>query len=160
MRVITDELLQDLMRQAEAAPRGRVHYLLHEHHEVVQRMINAMQPRAYFPPHKHEDPDKVELMCPLIGRFAYLEFAPDGTVQQIAVIDAAVQGSQARLVDIPPRTYHAIVALSPAAVLEIIQGPFEAATHKRFAPFAPLEGSPDATAYLAHLRGLVEDYLR
>lgn len=61
-----------------------------------------------------------------------------------------------RGVDIAPRVYHNFVALTLCVVLEIIQGPYHAETHKQFAHFAPLEGTADCAAYLARL----ETYIR
>jgi len=149
MRPITDELIQ----QAAAAPRGRVPYNFHEAHEPVQRMINALTPGTYVTPHKHEDPDKVELIAMLAGRAALFHYSPDGTVEQVFIIDAA---GPLRGVDIPARVYHNFVAITSCAVLEIIQGPYNPATHKRFAPWAPTEGSPDAPSYLTHLEALIQ----
>lgn len=152
MRTINDTLIADLMQRAAASPRGRVHHLFHQHPDPVQRLINAMRPGAYFPPHKHEDPDKVEMMCMLVGSAAALQFDDAGSITEIHRLDAA---GPVRGVDIPPRVYHAFVALTPAAVLEIIQGPFDPATHKKFAPWAPLEGDPAADAYLRMLEAAV-----
>ena len=47
MRPITDELIQGMIQQAAASPRGRVPYNFHEPHEPVQRMINALIPGTY-----------------------------------------------------------------------------------------------------------------
>ncbi len=155
MRVIDQQLLQDLLQKAAASERGRVVWRLHEHHEPVQRMVNAILPGSYVTPHKHEDPDKVELVSALVGRIACLEFDAAGGVADIVVLDA--QGPVAA-VDIPPRTYHAMVALTPCAMLEIIQGPYDAATHKKFAPWAPLEGCPESAAYLQQLIEQIEHW--
>lgn len=152
MRAITQDFIRDLMRQAEQSPRKRAIFRLHEHEEPVQRMINAMLPGTYVTPHKHENPDKVELFSILVGRIACLRYSETGGVEEVIVLDAA---GDIRIVDIPPRVYHSLVALTPSAALEIIQGPYEAATHKKFAPFAPLEDAPEAAAYLRTLEALV-----
>ena len=154
MHALTDDFLRDLLDRASHAPRGRVNFNLHSADEPVQRMINAVQPGSYVTPHKHENPDKVELIAPLIGRVVLFHFAADGAVIAHHVVDA---GGPLRVIDIPPRTYHTFFALTPAAVLEIIQGPYDAATHKKFAPWAPLEGTPETAAYMrALLEGVGE----
>lgn len=153
MRTLTHEFLEELLEKARASARGRVNYNLHEAHETVQRMINAMLPGSYVTPHKHENPDKVELISPLIGRVAAFQFDDFGNVVQAFAMDAA-HGN--RVVDIPPRTYHCFFALTPAAILEIIQGPYDPATHKKFAPWAPLEGTPGCVEYMANLLRMIE----
>ena len=47
MRLITKQLLDDLLAQAAADPRGRVPYRFHEHEDPVQRMLNAITPGSY-----------------------------------------------------------------------------------------------------------------
>ena len=155
MRPITDDLIQGLIQQAAASPRRRVPYNFHEAHEPVQRMINALIPGTYVTPHKHEDPDKVELIAVLSGRAAMLHYDEAGTIEQIFIMDAA---GPVRGVDIPARVYHNFVALTPCAVLEIIQGPYNAATHKKFAPWSPKEGTPETAAYLAQLETVIRQH--
>lgn len=156
MRVISDSDLAELLEKAEASPRRRAIFRLHEHHELVQRMVNAILPGSYVPPHKHEDPDKVELFAVLLGKVAILQFENSGAVSGVHILDAR---GPLRVVDIPPRTYHALLALEPSALLEIIQGPYHAATHKRFAPWAVEEGSAGAADYLASLEAAVRSRL-
>lgn len=157
LRPVTDAFLHDLLEQARQSPRGRINYNLHAPEEPVQRMLNVVTPGSYITPHKHENPDKVELICPLIGRIAMYQFDVEGNVTGLHVVDAS---GPTRLVDIPPRTYHTFFALTPAAVLEIIQGPYDAKTHKKFAPWAPLEGDADANAYMERLLALVDADVR
>jgi cupin fold WbuC family metalloprotein len=153
VRTITDELIQGLIQQAAESPRKRVPYNFHTHDEPVQRMINALQPGTYVTPHKHENPDKVELIAILTGKAALLHFDDVGAVQDIFLIDA---NGPVRGVDIPARTYHNFVALTPCAVLEIIQGPYHPDTHKKFATWAPTEGTPEAADYLTRLENLIQ----
>src|SRR5512135_3241983 len=78
MRPITQEMIDDLITQAAQSPRKRVPYNCHEYHETVQRMINAIVPGSYVTPHKHENPDKVELIAPLTGRAAMVQYSNSG----------------------------------------------------------------------------------
>lgn len=155
LRTITDAMIAELIEQARQSPRLRTIYRLHEHEEPVQRMVNALIPGTYTTPHKHENPDKVELFAILVGRVACLRFDDAGAVQQVCVLDAA---GPVKVVDIPPRTWHSLVALQPSAVVEIIQGPYEAATHKNFAPWAPAEGAAGAAEYLRQLEEIVSQW--
>jgi cupin fold WbuC family metalloprotein len=148
IRTITTELVQNLIDQAARSPRLRANYNFHEAQDTVQRMINALVPGTYVTPHKHENPDKVEMLSILTGRAAFFHYDAVGTVLEMVIMDAE---GPIRAVDIPPRAYHNFVALTPCAVLEIIQGPYDPATHKQFAPWAPAEGSPEYAGYLAKL---------
>ncbi|MEQ8673465.1 MAG: WbuC family cupin fold metalloprotein [Aggregatilineales bacterium] len=148
MRTITQTQIKALIEEAEKSERKRTIFRLHEHDEPVQRMVNALVPGTYITPHKHENPDKVELMSILFGRVALIQFTDSGEVKEIHIIG---KHEDNKIVDIPPRTYHTMVALAPSAVLEIIQGPYDAATHKQFAPFAPLEGEDGTSDYLRQL---------
>lgn len=148
MRLIDHDLIGRLATEADASPRKRAIVRFHEHEEPVQRMLNALRDDSYVQPHRHADPDKVELFVALTGRLLVLEFDDAGEVAAHAVIDAE---GPVRGAEIAPRTWHALLALDPVAVaLEIIEGPFEASTHKKFAPWAP----EDAAEGLAWIRAI------
>lgn len=155
MRSISQSQIDTLLQQAAASERQRAILRLHEHEEPVQRMVNALHPGTYITPHKHEAPDKVELFNILVGRLAVLQFDAMGEVTHVIVLAA---NGPTRIVDIAPRTYHTLIPLEPAAALEIIQGPYDAATHKQFAPWAPLENTSEAPSYLQHLQAIVANW--
>jgi len=55
-------------------------------------------------------------------------------------------------IDLGPGVWHTVACLSETAVcFEVKPGPYDVATDKEFAPWAPREGDPDAPAYLARL---------
>jgi cupin fold WbuC family metalloprotein len=155
IRTISQDLIADLIAQAGQSPRKRTIYRLHEHEEPVQRMVNALVPGTYTQPHKHENPDKVELFSILVGKLAILQFSNAGVVENVHVLDAA---GPLRIADIAPRTYHALIALEPSAVVEIIQGPYDARTHKQFAPWSPAEDDPAADGYRHQLEKIVANW--
>jgi cupin fold WbuC family metalloprotein len=148
MKLITTDLLDALAQAAAASPRRRMNHDFHAASDAVQRMLNALRDDSYVRPHRHADPAKTEAFVALAGRILVLTFDDAGAVQGYAVIDP--QGP-VRGVDIPPATWHALLALDPVAVaFEVIQGPYDPATHKAFAPWSPAD---DAEG-LAWLRGL------
>lgn len=155
LRIVTQFEIDDLIFQAKKSSRKRTILRLHEHHEPVQRMVNAMIPGTYITPHKHEDPDKVELFSILKGRIAVLQFDEVGEVLAVVILD--IRGIN-KVVDIPPRTYHSLIPLEPSASLEIIQGPYDEKTHKYFAPWALAEDNPKANDYLMYLTSIVENW--
>jgi cupin fold WbuC family metalloprotein len=155
LRSISQVEIEELIFQAKQSPRKRAILRLHEHEEPVQRMVNALIPGTYVPPHKHENPDKVELFAILKGKIAILQFNERGDVEVIIKLEAE---GNVKIIDIPPRVYHGLLVLEPSAVLEIIQGPYDAATHKYFAPWAPLESDPKAVDYLMYLTSIVDNW--
>lgn len=153
MKLIEASLIAEVAAAAAASPRRRMNHDFHEAHEVVQRMLNALRDDSYVRPHRHADPDKVEVFLALTGRFLVLTFDDAGAVTGHAVLDPA---GPVRGAEIPPRTWHALLALDPVAVaFEVIQGPYDPVTHKTFAAWAP----EDAEAGLAWIRA-IRDRLR
>ena len=137
MRTVSDKLLEELSQKAKLSPRRRAHFLFHQFSDPVQRMVNAMEPGSYIPPHKHENPDKIEAFIILKGRAACLNFDDKGNVTEIHIID---EKGPEYAVDIPPRTWHTFVSLKPGtALFEVVQGPYEPDSHKNLAPWAPKE---------------------
>jgi cupin fold WbuC family metalloprotein len=61
-------------------------------------------------------------------------------------------GRKLRGVDLPPGIWHTILPRTPRVVcFEVKPGPWQAATDKEFAPWAPAEDDPDAFRYAASL---------
>lgn len=59
-----------------------------------------------------------------------------------------------RGIDVPPGVWHTVAAITAHAVcFEVKPGPWEPATDKEFAPWAPREGSAEGESYLAGLTG-------
>lgn len=137
MRIIDENLIKDLIKEAQNSPRKRAIFRFHQHQEPVQRMINAIEPQSYVTPHKHERPKKSEAFVILKGRVAILRFNNQGKIIQKEVLDekGPIYG-----VDIAPGEWHMILALKKNSVVyEVIQGPYKKETHKKFAPWAPAE---------------------
>jgi cupin fold WbuC family metalloprotein len=155
LRTITQLEIDNLIDEAKQDPRKRAILRLHEHEEPVQRMVNAMIPGTYVAPHKHENPDKVELFSILRDTITVLHFDERGDVKNIIKLEA---NGPVQIVDIPPRTYHSLIPLEASAALEIIQGPYVAETHKQYASWAPRENNPKATDYLMYLTSIVENW--
>ena len=156
MRVITDAIIDQTIRAARSSPRKRAHFILHQPEDPVQRMVNAILPGSYIPPHKHQNPDKIELFAILKGQVAALKFTSDGKIDKIHLLD---ESGPIKIVDIKPRIYHGFIALKPSALLEIIQGPYRRATHKHWPDWSPREDDPKAAAFLKNLEHQVKTYL-
>lgn len=135
---------------AAASPRRRGLVRYHDHAEPLQRMLNALEPESYVRPHRHADPAKLEIFLALAGRALVLTFDDAGRVTSCAELAAA---GPCWGVEIPAGTWHSVVSLEPGTTLyEFIEGAFDPATHKDFAPWAPPEGSEEGRLFLAALR--------
>jgi cupin fold WbuC family metalloprotein len=114
-------------------------------------MINAVLSDSYLRPHKHENPDKLEIFSILKGVAAILIFDDSGKIIECVKLE---ENGKTKIVETPPRTWHTFVVLSPEAVLyEIIEGKYNANTNKKFASWAPDEENlEEAKKYLNKLK--------
>ncbi len=159
--VVGPELLASKSADAAANPRLREMHLFHESDaSPLHRMLNAVEPGSYIRPHRHLHPPKAECFIILRGAAGFVFFDDQGRArdEDLVLLDAQ-NGPYA--VDIRPGVWHALISLSPGAVLlECKNGPYDPTSDKDFAPWAPAPESPGATAWLsameARLRGRFE----
>lgn len=150
LRPIDREAAAFAQARVAASPRHRAIARYHDHHEAVQRMLNAVDPASYVRPHRHADPAKVEVFVVLMGRAVVVTFDEAGEIQSRLEI---ASGGPCWGVEIPPGTWHSLVAMEPGTVLyEVIEGAYQPASHKDYAPWAPVEGSEEGQRYLEALR--------
>ncbi len=150
--IIGSDLVRRAVEASRQSPRRRIILPLHKAPDAnLHRMLNAVQPYSYVRPHRHLDPPKAESILVLQGAILTFIFDATGKVEE-AMIFAA--GTAAFGIDFEPGVLHTFLALQPDTVLfEVKPGPYEAQTDKDFAPWAPVEGSPEAAAYMADLYG-------
>ena len=85
----------------------------------------------------------------LEGDVAFFIFDDQGNVEQTILLGP---GQHALGIDLAPGLWHTLASFSLQAVCyEVKPGPWDPATDKEFAPWAPQEGEPDAAAYLETL---------
>jgi len=140
---ITRADLDQLAEVAQQALRRRQNRNLHAAlTDPVQRLLNALEPGTYVPPHRHAAPAKWELMVLLTGRAVLLTFDDAGVVLERVDLDIRTP-----VVEIPPATWHTLTALEPQTVLlEVKPGPYVPVVPSDVAPWAPAEGSSGAAA--------------
>lgn len=150
MKKIEQTLVNQLTEKAKQVERKRTNFNFHETaSDTLHRMLNAIEPYSYVCPHKHENPNKREAFIILSGRLLVIEFDLEGNIIDHILLDTD-KGSFG--VEIPPATYHTIIALtSNTVVYEVKDGPYEVSNDKGFAPWAPMEGEPNAKDYLLEL---------
>lgn len=147
MKKITENSISELSDKAKTAVRKRCNRNFHiSFEDPISRMLNAIEPDAYFPPHKHENPDKREVFLILRGRVLVAEFEDTGKVQDHCILDLK-KGFYG--VEIPAGIWHSIISLEKGTVVyEIKDGPYDPEEDKKYAPWAPAENDPKAPAYV------------
>jgi cupin fold WbuC family metalloprotein len=153
---LDDDLMDATLARARQSPRRRANHCFHAPGDRLQRMVNAALRGSYFQPHRHKDPDKLEIFTVLRGRVLVITFDDTGKPDEVVLLssDPGEGANAARQVEIPAGAWHTLAVLSEEAVLyEVIDGHFDPGTHKRFAPWAPSEA--DAEAAQAYLAGLI-----
>lgn len=152
--LIDNALLDALCAEAAANPRRRKNRNFHPTDDhPAHRLLNAMQPDSYIPPHRHLDPDKDETFVVLRGLLGLVLFDDEGGIVRSVKVGA---GGAALGVDIPHGTWHTAVALEADTVfLEAKAGPYRPFTAAEKAPWAPAENTPEAAPYLGMVKTLV-----
>ena len=149
VQLIDDALLDATLLRAQSAPRGRVNHNFHpDMASNPHRFLNAWRRGSYGAPHRHLAVPKPESFVVLRGEMALFIFDEGGTVTQAHVLGRkGVIG-----IDIAPGVWHTVACVSETAVcFEVKAGPYDAATDKEFASWAPREGDPTAESYLERL---------
>lgn len=146
---LTPDLWEEGLAESRCSPRRRMLLPIHrEGEDLVQRMINFMQPGTYIQAHQHPRDWASETILVMSGVLGFITFDEEGkvlTVSRLGVGD---------LIDIEARVWHGVLALAPdTVILEIKRGPYDD-TDKAFAEWAPAENAAEAPAYLTWLLSL------
>lgn len=151
--VISPELMAQVEAEARGSTRRRKNFNFHTSDaDNPHRFLNVLVKGSYVQPHRHRDPGKAESFVILSGRVAVFLFDDRGAVTGCYVIGE--NPSMGVGIDLLPGVWHCVTALTEvAACFEVKPGPWDPATDKEFAPWAPAEGDPESAAYLANLVG-------
>lgn len=153
--VIDRALLAAQIDAARSVPRQRTHRNFHPGDDYpAHRLLIAIEPDSYVPPHRHLSASKDESLLVLKGCLGAVFFDADGQVVRSLVLRA---GGEAMGVDIPHGVYHTVIALESGTVFfEAKSGPYVALTQAERAGWAPGEGESGVAAYLEGLRALFD----
>jgi cupin fold WbuC family metalloprotein len=153
MQLIDDRIISQTLEAARQSPRRRMNHNFHSGPEDnPHRFLNVILQGSYVAPHRHLRPPKAESFLVLEGCLLLICFEDDGMVCSRHFLGNAPP-STARGIDLEPGVWHTLTAVTPHAVCyEVKPGPWDPATDKEFAPWAPREGDPRAEEYL---RGLL-----
>lgn len=155
MKIIGTEELDELSRQAKHAERLRKNLNLHDSYDdPCQRLFNALEPGSYIRPHRHTFPPKPETFVVVRGEMKLLTFSDAGDIDRVVHLKA---GADSIAIDLPPGVWHMVVARQPGTIFfETKPGPYQPLSDKDFAPWAPAEGSEDASRFLRALQARLD----
>lgn len=152
IQLVSPALIEAVRERARLSPRKRSNHNFHSSaQDAVHRFLNVLTRGTYVQPHRHIDPPKHESFIVLEGSVLVVTFEDDGRVCERYVLSAGADG--VRGIDLPAGVWHTIAALTDDAVcFEVKPGPWDPATDKDFASWAPSEAEPEAAqAYLERL---------
>jgi len=134
MKYINNQLLNKVTGKAIESSRKRMNYNFHANgEEVLQRMLNAIEPDTYLPPHRH--PEKVEIFLLLRGKVKTLFFNDIGEITEVRELNP-INGEYG--VEIPAGIWHTIlVEESGSVIYELKAGPYVPGVGVEFASWAP-----------------------
>ena len=121
MRVIDEELLNEVSERAKSSPRLRMNYNFHQSlDDKCHRFLNAVEPGTVVPIHRH--PTKDESFVILRGKVRVTTHNDDGTVIESVVL-CPEEGRYG--VNIPKGVWHNLESLESGSVIfECKEGPF------------------------------------
>ena len=149
-------IFSQAIEQSRKSPRGRIILPFHKSNDdLLQRMLNVLQPGSYIQPHRHESPPKAESILVLKGSICFVSFKETGEIDDYFLLS---QGSGNIGIDVVPGVFHTFFAMEKDTVLfEVKPGPYVEIDDKDFAAWAPVEGSEEAKDYLKKLYNYARD---
>jgi cupin fold WbuC family metalloprotein len=147
VQIISRSLLDQVSSAAQTSPRQRKNFNFHRRDDdQCHRLVNALEPETYIPPHCHRDVAKGESIVILRGEIGVLIFSDDGQISARCLLqpNGDILG-----VDIPPGTIHSLVALQTNSVFfESKAGPYVPLAENERVTWAPAENDDNARDYL------------
>ncbi|UNU23494.1 WbuC family cupin fold metalloprotein [Microcoleus vaginatus] len=146
IKLLTQELLDEIAASSRRSPRQRQNYNFHDDlSEKVQRFVNVLQPGTYVRPHQHLRPPGVkgfEFFAVIQGEVGIVILNENGQILRSLRVSAA---GPTRAVELPEGTIHTLVALTQdTVILEFKEGPYDGAADKDFLAGFPAEGTAAA----------------
>ena len=120
MKIINENLINDVAAEAKKSPRLRMNYNFHQSlSDKCHRFLNALEPGTQIPVHHH--PTKDETFVILKGKVRISTYNDEGEVLENIVI-CHEEGCYG--VDIPKNVWHGLECIEPSVLLECKEGPF------------------------------------
>ena len=121
MKIIDEQLMNSVTKQAKESPRLRMNYNFHQSlDDKCHRFLNALEPGTVVPIHHHVTKDETFVL--LRGKVCVSTYNDDGEVIEQVVLSHE-NGRYG--VDIPKNTWHGVECLESGSVIfEVKEGPF------------------------------------
>jgi len=150
MKIINQQLLDEITAAAKVNPRKRKNWNIHPDDGFpAHRLLNAMEPASYIRPHRHLDPLKAETFMIVRGRLGILVFDENGVVTEKLLLTAEGENIGA---DIPAGVFHTAVSLAEGTIFfEAKAGPYRPLSDDEKPAWAPEDGTA-ANEYLLVLK--------
>lgn len=153
VKLISTLLFDTVAAQAASSPRLRMNHNFHlSPADNPHRFLNVLLRGTYIRPHRHLEPPKSESFIVLEGAATVILFDDNGQVTARHTLGAGSPEGHLWGIDLPPGVWHTILPITERVVcFEVKPGPWEPASDKQFATWAPEENDPGASAYAALL---------
>lgn len=118
--IIDEKLLDEISAKAEASPRLRMNYNLHDSLEAkAQRLLNVLLPGTPLPIHRHRHTAETYII--LRGKMYVVFYNDMGAQTQRYLLDPS-EGNFG--VQIPAGRWHGIEVIEPTTIFEVKDGPY------------------------------------
>lgn len=157
MKLINESLLAQTTSLAKLSPRKRMNYNFHENgDEILQRMLNALEPDTYIAPHRHTN--QIEIFLLLKGKLTVIYFDDTGRIKDFTKLDP-LKGQYG--LEIPKGVWHSIlVEESGTVIYEIKEGPYIPNVGIEFSDWAPdVKDAVACKQYLLKLKTTITNKL-
>lgn len=123
MKIIGNEIIEQLHTQARTTQRLRMNYNLHEDlSEDVHKLLNSLQPGTVMPIHRHLHPAKKETFVLIQGALEIRKYNDDKTINESWIMS---HESGNIICEILPEEWHSFEVLeSDTLIMEIKKGPY------------------------------------
>ena len=151
VKIVSQQLLDRVSAAAQSCSRQRNNFNFHQRDDAIcHRLLNALEPNTYIPPHCHRDAAKGESIVILRGKIGVLIFSDLGEILQKIILEPI--GETVGL-DIPPGVIHSLVALETKSVFfESKAGPYVPLAENERVTWAPVESANTGHEYLAWMK--------
>ena len=118
--ILDDALLDRITAEAEASPRLRMNFNLHDSLDAkAQRLLNVLLPGTPLPIHRHTHTAETYVL--LRGKMSVIFYNDRGEETERYLLDP----SQGRYgVQIPRGQWHGVEVAEPSAIFEVKDGPY------------------------------------
>lgn len=121
MKLINEDLLNEVTQQAKESPRLRMNHNLHDSLEAkAQRLLNALEPGTVLPIHRH--PNTAETYILLRGKIKVMFYNDRKEMTESILLDPMAGGYG---VHIPANQWHTLEVMESGTVIfEVKDGPY------------------------------------